>query len=143
MQSSTSLAMNLLRKANSDFDLTNQVHQTQLLALADELLALENLSIQHLRELSKQYNAPLEFQLATTLVESRRKLLSITKPITVGIVFAMWGEHHRLLEKSSANPNGEDSLRTKIRQLEWVCAQSLVQWQLICVDDGCHMIAPT
>ncbi len=49
----------------------------------------------------------------------------------------MWGEHHRLLPQSADNPHGEDSLRTKLDQLQWICADTPVQWQLYAVDDGC------
>ncbi|KII76651.1 glycosyltransferase [Vibrio renipiscarius] len=137
MDTSLSRALTLLNQANTDFDLTNNQHQTHLLDLADNLLALTDLKFSQLLELSTQHDAPLEFQLALKLVDSRQKVLAFTKPVNVGVVFAMWGEHHRLLPKSQSNPNGEDSLRIKIRQLDWVTRDSQVQWQIYAVDDGC------
>ncbi|WP_249031110.1 glycosyltransferase [Photobacterium gaetbulicola] len=49
----------------------------------------------------------------------------------------MWGEHNRLKKKSPLNPNGEDSLRVKIEQLNWITMGSMVDWHLYPVDDGC------
>jgi len=51
-------------------------------------------------------------------------------------VFAMWGEHNRLRTKSADNPNGEDSLRVKLQQLDWVTSGTAVNWTLYAVDDG-------
>lgn len=49
----------------------------------------------------------------------------------------MWGEQNRLRPKSAVNPHGEDALRTKIRQLEWVSKGTRIDWTLYPVDDGC------
>jgi hypothetical protein len=57
--------------------------------------------------------------------------------LKIGIVFAMWGEHHRLLPRTGANPHGEDSLRVKLEQLRWATADTRVDWKLYAVDDGC------
>ncbi|MBA5760791.1 glycosyltransferase [Vibrio sp. 404] len=137
MDPSLSLAIHLLNNSSVDFELTNNDHQTRLLQLADELLILESISDEQFKLLIKQHNAPLEFQLAVKLVESRRRILAVSQPIEIGVVFAMWGEHNRLQAKSEDNQNGEDSLRTKIRQLMWVTSDSQVSWQLYAVDDGC------
>ena len=137
MDTPSSHALELMSQASVDFDLTDNTHQIRLLDLADNLLALEDLQLSQLKQLAEKNNAPLEYRLALKLVESRQKILSLIKPVKVGVVFAMWGEHNRLQPKSSANPNGEDSLRNKIRQLNWVTQGSTVQWQLYAVDDGC------
>ncbi|OLQ93514.1 glycosyltransferase [Vibrio panuliri] len=137
MQSPTSRLAYLLNHSSTSFDLTNQAHQSRLLRLAEQILALDTISDEQLKQMAIQHDAPLEFRLALKLVESRRKVIAIAQPVKVGVVFAMWGEHNRLQEKSSSNPNGEDSLRTKIAQLEWITADSNVSWQLYCVDDGC------
>jgi hypothetical protein len=49
----------------------------------------------------------------------------------------MWGEHHRLRPRDPGNPHGEDSLATKLRQLDWATRGSEIGWQLYAVDDGC------
>lgn len=137
MDTSLSTALSLLNDSSTHFDLTNPDHQTRLTKLAEKLERLNDLSTAHLKEVAKQFNGPLEFQLAVKLVQSRRAMSNITKPVKVGVVFAMWGEHNRLLPKSEANPNGEDSLRTKIEQLQWITSNTLVDWHLYAVDDGC------
>ncbi len=137
MDTSLSTAIELLNKSNEKFDLTEPQHQQSLLRLADRLLQLDKLSTQDLKDLSIQFNAPLEFQLAVKLVESRRETQSICQPIKIGVVFAMWGEHNRLKPKSADNQHGEDSLRTKVEQLQWVTEGSNVDWTLYAVDDGC------
>ncbi|RJX71393.1 glycosyltransferase [Vibrio sinensis] len=137
MMNSRSKALSLLKSANPKFDLTNQRHQEQLLDLSDDILILDDLSVEDLQQLSHQYDAPLAFQLAIKLVESRRYLLSITQQLKLAVVFAMWGEHNRLEPKDANNPNGEDSLRTKVTQLEWATKDTKVEWSLYAVDDGC------
>ncbi|WP_194437366.1 glycosyltransferase [Vibrio fluminensis] len=137
MKSSISLAQHLMQNSSVNFDLTSNAQQQTLLTLADKLIALDDLSDQEFAALAHAHDAPIEFQLAIKLVSSRRKVLSIDKPTKIGVVFAMWGEHNRLQKRTSTNPHGEDSLRTKIRQLEWVTKDSQVTWNLYCVDDGC------
>ncbi|WP_114787576.1 glycosyltransferase [Vibrio tetraodonis] len=137
MDSSKTAARSLLDQSNTHFDLTNPEHQVSLLSLADKLLCFEDMPLSDLLQISENYDAPLEFELAVKLVQSRREILSITQPASIAVVFAMWGEHNRLLAKDEENPNGEDSLRTKIAQLEWITRDSLVDWHLYAVDDGC------
>ncbi|MCL1147558.1 glycosyltransferase [Shewanella sp. 10N.261.52.F9] len=127
----------LYRAASNQFDLTEPTHQDALLELADSLLDLQRTSPEQLLQLAQKEDCPLAFKLAVKLVLSRQAIKQIKQPIIVGIVFAMWGENHRLLGKSSANPNGENSLLTKVQQLQWVCQQSKVDWRLYPVDDGC------
>ncbi|WP_215405622.1 glycosyltransferase [Vibrio gigantis] len=137
MDTSLSTALELLNTSNEHFDLTEPQHQRSLLRLADRLLAIDNLTIQNLNDLSLQFSAPLEFKLAVKLVQSRKETQAICKPVEVGVVFAMWGEQNRLQPKSSDNPHGEDSLRTKVEQLQWVTEGTHVNWKLYAVDDGC------
>ncbi|WOT05056.1 glycosyltransferase [Shewanella youngdeokensis] len=124
--------------ASSDqFDLTESSHQVSLLELADSLLELTHTSPAQLEALAQKEDCPLVFKLAVKLVQSRTYLRQITQPVKIGIVFAMWGEHNRLLEKSAANINGENSLLTKVTQLNWACKGTQVDWHLYPVDDGC------
>lgn len=127
----------IYRSASDQFDLTESTHQICLLELADSLLDLKQTSPAQLAALAQQEDCPLAFKLAVKLVQSRKYLKQITKPISIGVVFAMWGEHHRLLEKSPSNPNGENSLLTKVTQLIWACKGTKVSWHLYPVDDGC------
>ncbi|PSW18151.1 glycosyltransferase [Photobacterium sanctipauli] len=137
MTASEKIVHTALNEASDYFDLTDSSHQKRLLALANTLYCLKDISNSYYQELLAKQQCPLEFRLAVKLVESRRYILKLTKPVTVGVVFAMWGEHNRLNEKNVTNPNGEDSLRVKINQLNWVTQGTVVDWHLYPVDDGC------
>ena len=83
-------------------------------------------------------SSPLEARLAGLLAESRHWLLTnATRKLKIGVVFAMWGKQNRLCPKSAANPTGEDSLVTKLEQLEWATLGTEVDWHLYAVDYGC------
>ena len=127
----------IYRSASDQFYLTESTHQICLLELADSLLDLKQTSPAQLAALARKEDCPLAFKLAVKLVQSRKYLKQISKPISIGVVFAMWGEHHRLLEKSPSNINGENALLTKVTQLIWACKGTKVSWQLYPVDDGC------
>ncbi len=117
--------------------MTEPSHQARLLCLADALIADRNIATGEIQDRARRPGAPLEFRIAAKLAASRRFLLHHGRPVKVGVVFAMWGEQNRLRPKSASNPHGEDSLRTKIRQLEWVSKGTRLDWTLYPVDDGC------
>jgi hypothetical protein len=125
----------LFKQARTSFDLTKSTHLEGL----DQLVsALENAAdLQEIKSLAHQQDAPLEFRLAAKLVESRQSLARLKEPLKLGIVFAMWGEQNRLKPKSAENPNGEDSLRVKLDQLQRISEGTPLQWTLYAVDDGC------
>ncbi len=127
----------LLRKAKTRFDLTDPGDRESLHRLTSELLEQKQLSVDEIEDAARTHGAPLEFRLAAKLVSSRRWLMGSTEPLRVAVVFAMWGEHHRLLPRSTANPNGEDSLHVKLDQLEWATSGTGIEWTLYAVDDGC------
>jgi hypothetical protein len=127
----------LMTNAKKEFDLTEPADQESLYALTSTLLELGEVTPEALQEAARQSIAPIEFKLAAKLVDSRRYALSVERPVKIGVVFAMWGEHNRLYPKSDINPNGEDSLRTKISQLNWIASGTPIDWTLYAVDDGC------
>jgi hypothetical protein len=127
----------LVAKAKETFNLTEPADQASLLALADALLADQQISLAQVKARARQETAPLECKIAAKLMASRSFLLSSDRPVKIGVVFAMWGEQNRLRPKSGANAHGEDSLRTKISQLAWATAGTGVEWTLYPVDDGC------
>ncbi len=127
----------LITKAKKEFSLTEPSDQESLGELTAVLLERPEWTMDTLQKAAREVDAPLEFKLAAKLVKSRRYMLSVQQPLKIGVVFAMWGEHHRLLPKSDANPNGEDALRTKIGQLNWITAGTPIHWTLYAVDDGC------
>ncbi len=130
----------LVAASHENFDLTSQSDQKRLMELTERLLDSKT-GIQELKKTARQ--APLEFRLAVMLAESRYILQGIGQPVSIGIVFAMWGEHNRLKPKSAGNPHGEDSLRTKLSQLDWITRGTRVDWHLYAVDDGDPMNSGT
>lgn len=127
----------LTREASDTFDLTDPADQVRLTALADALLADPGIGVADLMDAAHRPDTPLEFALAAKLVDSRTWLASATRHVRVGVVVAMWGETNRLRARSGDNPHGEDSLRTKIAQLDWATRGTPVEWRLYPVDDGC------
>ena len=125
------------RSARTSFDLTNPEHYRSLRALAEQMLAEGPLMPGELGEATRKSGAPLEFRMAAMLYRSRMQMLSLAEPVHIAVVFAMWGEQNRLHPRSEANPFGEDALRRKIEQLNWVCAGTPARWSLYAVDDGC------
>ena len=127
----------LISQSSDNFDLTEAGHQASLMDLTEKILALSAEKIDTLAPPVNAIDYPLEFKIALLLAKSRKNILTNDKPVKIGVVFAMWGEQNRLLTKSDNNPNGEDSLITKINQLEWACAGTTIDWHLYAVDDGC------
>jgi hypothetical protein len=112
----------ILDSAKTRFDLTDPEDRESLLRLTNRLLERGDRAGEDLAEAAHAADAPLELRLAEKLVDSRRWLETCTRPLRVAVVFAMWGEHHRLLPRSADNPHGEDSLRVKLSQLDWATA---------------------
>lgn len=127
----------LQQNAKAQFNLTEAADQASLYALAENLLALPDLEMDALKKVALDSTTPLEFKIAAKLVDSRQYMQTITKPVHLAVIFAMWGEQNRLHPKSDDNPHGEDSLRTKLAQLDWATQGTPVTWTLIAVDDGC------
>ncbi len=61
----------------------------------------------------------------------------IDYPLNVSLVLAMFNEHNRIRPKSSDNPNGENFVRRKMKQMKWLLKDSPVSFNMILVDDGC------
>ena len=125
----------LLSNARSTFDLRETTHQESLYTLTEALLEMSHLPSEELYRAARRSDTPLEFKLAAKLVDSRQFVLKTEASFSIGVVYAMWGEHNRLLPKSKNNPNGEDSLRVKIQQLDWVTQDTPLDWTLYVVDD--------
>jgi hypothetical protein len=123
--------------APATFDLTESADQERLYELTGRLLALDGLSAEDLQAAARREDAPLSFRIAAKLVASRRTMERVDRPVRLGILFAMWGEQNRLRPKSPNNPTGEDALRTKLAQLDWITRGTPVEWTLYAVDDGC------
>ena len=74
---------------------------------------------------------------ANAAARSRRRLSELTGPIQLTVVWAMYGETGRMVPRA-AHPHGEDFVRAKVRQLDWLTGGLPgVTWSIIAVDDGC------
>ena len=81
--------------------------------------------------------APVLAQLAVKLAKSRRLVDALEGPVFVSVVFAVFREHRRILPRD-LDPHGEDFLRRKMSQLEWLFGgRADFGWELVVVDDGC------
>ncbi|BCW45248.1 glycosyltransferase [Arthrobacter sp. StoSoilB5] len=87
--------------------------------------------------LTLAHNDKILVELVTYLAASKRAVKNIAKPLSVGIVFAVWKEARRLQPRTELNPAGEDALRAKVAELDWLFRDSLVSWSLYVVDDEC------
>jgi hypothetical protein len=76
-------------------------------------------------------------ELVAFLAAARRYVLTISEPLRIGIVFAVWKEVRRLQPHSAENPTGEDALRAKVAELEWLFRDTPVTWSIYIVDDEC------
>ena len=81
----------LQQNAQAQFDLTESTDQSSLYALAENLLALPELDMGELKEVALEPTTPLEFKIAAKLVDSRQYMQTITQPVHLAVIFAMWG----------------------------------------------------
>jgi hypothetical protein len=74
---------------------------------------------------------------AMAAARSRRRLSKLIGPIRLTVVWAMYGETGRMVPRA-VHPHGEDFVRTKVRQLDWLTGGLPgVTWDIIACDDGC------
>ena len=74
---------------------------------------------------------------AIAAARSRRRLGELIGPIHLTVVWAMYGETGRMVPRA-VHPHGEDFVRTKVRQLDWLSGGLPgVTWSIIACDDGC------
>jgi len=74
---------------------------------------------------------------AMAAARSRRRLGELTGPVHLTVVWAMYGETRRMVPRTE-DPWGEDFVRAKVRQLDWLTGGLPgVTWSIIACDDGC------
>ena len=74
---------------------------------------------------------------AMAAARSRRRLAELSRPVHLTVVWAMYGETGRMVPRM-AHPHGEDFVRVKVRQLDWLTGGLPgVTWSIIACDDGC------
>ncbi len=116
-------------------------------ALTDSIDLTEPTDLERLRHMADQLldanaleagpDAALDLRAATMLARSKKAASQLDRPAEVVVTYAMWGEQNRLRPATEDNPTGEDSLRVKLDQLDWLLADSAISWRLVPVDDGC------
>jgi hypothetical protein len=74
---------------------------------------------------------------AAACARSRERLAGLAGPVHLTVVWAMYGETGRMVPRSE-HPHGEDFVRAKVAQLDWLTGGLPgVTWSIIAVDDGC------
>ena len=74
---------------------------------------------------------------ATAAADSRQRLDELIGAIHLSVVWAMYGETGRMVPRAE-HPHGEDFVRAKVRQLDWLTSGLPgVTWSIIACDDGC------
>jgi len=85
----------------------------------------------------EQQKHPVILHLGSKLALSKMSLKSLSAPIFCSFVVAMYKEHNRIRTKAE-HPAGEDFLRRKVSQLQWLFDGEIdKKWELVFVDDGC------
>src|SRR5690349_12181704 len=74
---------------------------------------------------------------AMAAARSRRRLGELSGPVHLSVVWAMYGETGRMVPRAE-HPQGEDFVRAKVGQLDWLTGGLPgVTWSIIACDDGC------
>ena len=74
---------------------------------------------------------------AETIARSRRRLAALTVPVRLTVGWAMYGETARMVGRTE-HPHGEDFVRAKVRQLDWLTTGLPdITWDVVACDDGC------
>jgi hypothetical protein len=122
-------------------DLTDPDQERKAFETADKLLELypskRELEQIDSRIVIEQRRHPVILHLGLKLAMSKTSLRSITTPVFTSFIVAMFNEHNRI-RTHLEHPAGEDFLRRKVLQLEWLFDGEIDQkWELVFVDDGC------
>jgi len=122
-------------------DLTNPVQGRQVFETAELLIDLypseDELKRVDAHIVAEQKEYPVILHLASKLTLSKMSLKALSDPVFCSFVVAMYNEHNRIrtIEEHLA---GEDFLRRKVTQLEWLFeGETDKDWELVFVDDGC------
>ncbi len=79
---------------------------------------------------------------AAAACRSRERLIAAGTDLHLSVVWAMYGETGRMVTREE-HPHGEDFVRVKARQLDWLTAGTDVTWSVVAVDDGCPDTPPS
>ncbi|MFI7587441.1 hypothetical protein ACIB24_10250 [Spongisporangium articulatum] len=110
-------------------DLTDSEQNGAVLGLATRLLAGEPVD---------DGRGPAVAAEAAAVAASRTRLAAASErgAVHLSVVWAMYGETGRIVPREQ-HEHGEDFVREKVRQLDWLTAGLPVTWSIVAVDDGC------
>lgn len=114
------------------FDLTNPEHHQLVRTMAEELIS------QHSSHVAIEQPASHNVfeELACRMARARLYALQSSTPVKLVAVTNLLGENNRLRPKSDTNPYGEDSLRRKVEEIEWLCRGTQWTADLLYVSGG-------
>lgn len=128
-------------KLPNEIDLTDgsQDHRLEASAvdLMDEFPNISELQVLDKWLTSGQQARKNALYLALKMARSRMLVRQISTSIHISLVIAMYNEHNRIFPKQKGNPNGEDFVRRKVRQLTWLFSDTSITFDILFVDDGC------
>ncbi|MDD7973588.1 hypothetical protein [Roseinatronobacter alkalisoli] len=110
-------------------------YRAEVFRITDLVVARNIVDLDAIRALCPQDEILVE--LISYLARARRHVLALEKPLSLGVVFAVWKEVRRLQPNSDTNPTGEDALRAKVAELNWLFRDTPHRWGLYIVDDDC------
>ncbi len=119
-------------------DLTDPAQNQEVLDLASALVEADAAGGRATEgDAAAAGHGPAVLAEATAAARSRRRLSELTGPVHLTVVWAMYGETARMVPRS-VHPHGEDFVRVKVRQLDWLTGGLPgVTWSIIACDDGC------
>lgn len=110
-------------------------YRAEVFRVTDRLVAESITDIEAIRTLCPDDEIMVE--LVSYLARARRHVLALDKPLSLGVVFAVWKEVRRLQPNSETNPTGEDAIRAKVAEMNWLFRDTPHRWGLYIVDDDC------
>jgi hypothetical protein len=122
-------------------DLTDPAYERQAFETAALLMDLypkeDELRAVDRHIVIEQQKHPVMLHLGSKLALSKMSLKSLSAPIFSSFVAAMYKENNRIRTRAE-HPAGEDFLRRKVAQLQWLFEGEIDKtWELVFVDDGC------
>lgn len=114
-------------------NLTNSAQNYLVLKMASALVEGSMTKTQ----VEEAHGPALAFE-AQAAADSRKELAALKEPVHMSVVWAMYNEKSRMHRHTGKYPHGEDFVRTKVVQLDWLTKDLPgITWSIIACDDGC------
>jgi len=130
-----------IEKLPDEIDLTDGSQDYRLeetaLDLMDAFPSISKLQALDNSLTSSQKTFKNALYLALKMARSRMVVLQTNPSVHISLIIAMYNEHNRIFPQQKGNPNGEDFIRRKVRQLKWLFSDTSITFDLLFVDDGC------